>query len=73
VPLGRLERALEVVEDRQELLDEPLVRVRDQPLLVADRALAVVLEVRLGALEQVEVLVALRLRLGELLSKRREA
>ena len=33
MPLGGLERALEVVEDREELLDEPLVSVRDQALL----------------------------------------
>ena len=59
VPLGGLERPLEVVEDRQELADEPLVRVRDEPLLLARRALAVVLEVRLDALGEVEVLIPL--------------
>ena len=59
VPLGGLERPLEVVEDRQELADEPLVRVRDQPLLVARGALAVVLEVGLDALGEGEVLVPL--------------
>ena len=52
VPLGSLERPLEVVEDRQELADEPLVRVRDQSLLLASSALAVVLEVRLDALQR---------------------
>ena len=65
VPLGGLERALEVVEDREELLHEPLVGVRDQALLVAQRPLAVVLEVGLRALEEVEVLVALGLRSRE--------
>ncbi|HEU6446784.1 MAG TPA: nucleotide exchange factor GrpE, partial [Gaiellaceae bacterium] len=35
VTLGRLERPLEVVEHRQEVADEPLVRVGDEPLLVA--------------------------------------
>ena len=36
------------------------MRVRDEPLLVAGGALAVVLEVRLHALQEVEVLVSLR-------------
>ena len=35
VLLGRLERAAEVVEHRQELLDEPLVGALDERLLVA--------------------------------------
>jgi hypothetical protein len=60
VPLGGLERALEVVEDGKELADEPLVRVGDQPLLIAKGALAVVLEVRLDTLRQSEILVSLR-------------
>ena len=59
VPLGGLERALQVVEDRQQLADEPLVRMRDETLLLAGGALAVVLEVRLDALREVEVLVSL--------------
>ncbi len=59
VALGSLERPLQVVEDRQELADEPLVRVRDESLLLARRTLAVVLEVRLDALGEVEVGVAL--------------
>ena len=59
MPLGGLERPLEVVEDRQELADEPLVRVRDESLLLARGALAVVLEVGLDALREVEVLVPL--------------
>ena len=60
MPLGGLERPLQVVEHGQELADEPLVRVRDEPLLLAGGALAVVLEVRLHALQEVEVLVSLR-------------
>ena len=60
VPLGSLERPLEVVEDRQELAHEPFVRMRDETLLLTNGALAVVLEVRLDALGEVEVLVALR-------------
>ncbi len=60
MPLRSLERPLEVVEDRQELTHEPLVGVGDEPLLIADRALAVVLEVRLDALREIEVLVPLR-------------
>ena len=59
--LGRgLERALEVVDHRQQLLDEPLGGARDQARLVARRALAVVVELGLEALQRVEVLVALR-------------
>ena len=59
MPLGRLERPLEIVEDRKELPHEPLVRMRDEALLVAHGALAVVLEVRLHALCEREVLVPL--------------
>ena len=50
--LGRRdERALEVVEDRQQLLHEPLVRERDELRLLARRPLAVVVEVGGDALE----------------------
>ena len=56
---GRLERALEVVEHRHELLDEPLVGARGQLLLVARHPLAVVVELGLQPLQRVEVLVAL--------------
>ena len=59
VALRSLERPLEVVEDREQLADEPLVRVRDESLLLTRRPLAVVLEVRLDALREVEVLVPL--------------
>ena len=65
VLLGRLEGALEVVEDGQELLDETLVGARDQALLVARGPLAVVLEVSGEALEVVQVLVPLGLDLLE--------
>ena len=47
VSLGGPERPLEVVEDGQELADEPLVRVRNEPLLLASGTLSVVLEVGL--------------------------
>ena len=70
VPLGRFQRPLEVVEDRKELPDEPLVRVRDEALLVASGALAVVLEVRLDALCEIEVLVALGDGDGERIGRR---
>ena len=56
---GGLERPLEVVEDGQQLLDEPLGRARDQVALLARGALAVVVELGLQAPERVEVLVAL--------------
>ena len=59
VPLGSLERPLEVVEDREKLAHEPLVRMRDETLLLANGALAIVLEVGLDALGEVEVLVPL--------------
>ena len=65
VPLGGLERPLQVVEDREELPDEALVGVRDQTLLVARRPLAVVLELGRQTLEVRQVLVSLRLRLSE--------
>ena len=48
------ERALEIVEDRQELLHEPLVGPHDQGRLVALHPLAVVVEVRGDPLEVVE-------------------
>src|SRR5688572_25684302 len=67
VPFRSLERPLEVVEDREQLANEPVVRVRDEPLLLTRGALAVVLEVRLDTLREVEVLVPSRLRLGEAL------
>ena len=59
VPFGGLERPLQVVEDGKKLADEPLVRMRDEALLLARGALAVVLEVRLDALGEVEILVPL--------------
>ena len=59
MPLGSFERAFQVIENRQELADEPLVRMCDEPLLLARGALAVVLEVRLDALGEVEICVPL--------------
>ncbi len=59
--LRRLERPLQVVEHRQQLLDQPLVGPRDQACLVTRGPLAVVLEVGLDALEGVDELVALAL------------
>ena len=56
---SRLERALEVVDHRQQLLDEPLRGARDQICLVARDPLAVVVELGLQPLERVEVLVPL--------------
>ena len=55
------ERALEIVEHGQELLDEPLVGARDQALLIARDPLAVVLELGRDPLEVVQVLVTLGL------------
>ncbi len=66
VPLGGLERPLEVVEHGEKLAHQPLVRMRNQALLIAGCALAVVLVVRLDALEVGEVLVPLRLGFGEM-------
>ena len=65
--LRRVERPLEVVEHRQELLHEPLVGARDQALLVARGPLAVVVELGGDALQVVEVLVALSLEEREAL------
>ena len=65
VMLGRLERTLEVVEHGQELGDEPLGGPGGECLLVAERPLAVVVEVRGKALQIGEVLVPLCLRLGQ--------
>ena len=69
VLLGGLERSLQVVEDRQKLLDDPLAGPRDQALLIARGPLAVVVEVGLETLERVDqllVLVSERLQLVEL-------
>src|SRR4051812_1238649 len=54
-----LERTLEVVEHRYELLHQPLVGARGQLLLVARNPLAVVVELGLQPLQRVEVVVAL--------------
>ncbi len=57
--LGRRQRALEVVEDRQELADQPLVCERDVLLALARGPLLVVLEV--GGEPQQPVVLRLRL------------
>ena len=59
VLLGSAERPLQVVEDGQELLDQPLVGARDQALLIARRPLAVVVELGLDPLERVDQLLVL--------------
>ena len=66
---GGLERPLEIVEHRQELLDQPLVGARDQALLVARHPLAVVVELGREPLQVVEMRVALPLDLDEPLSQ----
>src|SRR2546423_10516285 len=60
-----LERALEIVEDRQEVLHEPFVRERDELLSLAQRALAEVVEVGRRPLPVVDRLVALGRESGE--------
>ena len=62
---GRDERPLEVVEDGEHRLHQPLVGARDQALLVTRRPLAVVVELGRDALQLVEVLVPLGLDRGE--------
>ncbi len=64
VVLGCVESAIEVVEHRQQLRDEPLGGSRGEGLLVAQRALAVVGELRGDALEVGDRLVALGLEPG---------
>jgi hypothetical protein len=68
VLLGGLERPLEVIQNGQELLDDPLAGPRDQRFLVALGPLAIVLEVGLEALKRVDqllVLVPKSLQLGD--------
>jgi hypothetical protein len=57
--VGVLQRALEVVEHRQQLANEPHLRARARVGRVLRRALAVVLEIRLRPLRELEVLVTL--------------
>jgi hypothetical protein len=59
VLLCGLERPFEVVQDRQQLLDEPLRRVLGPFVLQASLALAVVVELGLQPLQPVQVVVAL--------------
>ena len=63
VLLGRRERPLEIVEDRDELGDQPLVRELDVLLPLARRPLLVVLEVG-GEPQQPVVTCLLRLLLS---------
>ena len=65
----RGERELEAVEHRQQLLDQALGRALDERGLLAQDALAVVLEVGLDALRELTQVVAL---LGQLLEIRRD-
>src|SRR2546423_4971015 len=60
-----LERALEIVEDRQKVLHEPFVRERDELFPLAQRALAEVVEVGGRPLPAVDRLVALGFESGE--------
>ena len=57
----RLERAPEIVEDRDQLLHEPLVRTLGQRRLLARVPLAEVVELRREPLQTVEQLIALGL------------
>ena len=67
--LGRSdERTLEIVEDRQQLLHEPLVRERDELLPLARHALAEVVEVGGRPLPAVDRLVALGGESGDLVA-----
>ena len=61
VVLGGIERALEVVEHRQELGGEPLARAGVQLCLLARDALAVVVEVRRDPAQVVHHLLVLAL------------
>jgi hypothetical protein len=66
VLLGCVQRALEIVEDGQELLDETFVRTSHDRGLIARDALAEVVEVGGDPLQLIQVLVALGLGLAEL-------
>ena len=63
-----LERTPEVIEDRDQLLDEALVRTLGQRRVLARVALAEVVELRCETLEPVEQLVALGLESGDLVA-----
>ena len=62
---GGDERPLEIVDDREHRLHQPLVGARDQVLLVTRGPLAVVVELGRDPLQLVEVVVALGLDGGE--------
>jgi hypothetical protein len=70
VLLGGRQRAFQVVDDREQLLDEPLRGPGRKALLLARDPLAVVLELRREALEVVQVRLSLGLGGGEPLLKR---
>src|SRR5262249_12746857 len=61
---GGFERAPEIVEDRDQLLDQPLVRTLRQRRVLARVAFAEVVELRREPLEPAEQLVALGLETG---------
>jgi hypothetical protein len=69
--LGGRERPLEVVDDRQQLADEPALGALACRGGLAGRALAVVLEVGLDPLGQREVVLGLLLGLSRLLGVQR--
>ena len=64
------ERAVERVEHREEVLDQPLGGALDERRLLAQHALAVVLEVGLDPAQRVDELVALARQLGQILLDR---
>src|SRR5436309_2242092 len=68
VLLRRLERPLEVVHDRQQLLHEPLGSPGGQTRLLARGALLVVVELGREPLQVVQMLLRLRLGRGELVA-----
>ena len=71
IAAGRVrQRALQVVDDREQLADQSDASARAGRGDVLRRALAVVLEVGLRALGEVEVLVAIALGDGELVLRR---
>jgi hypothetical protein len=57
---GVVDRAFEIIEDREQLLDDPLAGTRDQVTLVARHAPAVVLELGLEPLRRLEMSGSLR-------------
>src|SRR5687767_8289990 len=60
--LGGHERSFQIVDDREEFANQPTLRSLTGHRGLASGALPVVLEVRLSAAGQIEILVALSLR-----------